>query len=151
MEEKKEEPREASSMLQSRRQLLGKMAGLMGAVCVLEFMYPLLKLVTPIQRGEAEPVMVPLEDVPVGSAKQIIYDGSPSIVLNHKEGIIALSLVCTHLGCIVKWDEQQQNFQCPCHEGFFDKTGKVISGPPPAPLEQLTVKITGNKLIIGIG
>lgn len=142
-------PREGRSVLQTRRQFLEGFAGLVGAVGAIEFAYPLMRSFTPVQRGEAEPVIVSLEEVPPGSVRPILYGGSPSLLLHRPEGILAVSLVCTHLGCIVKWDGQRQRFQCPCHDGFFDQTGKVISGPPPAPLEPLDVKIMRDKLIVG--
>jgi Rieske Fe-S protein len=47
--------------------------------------------------------------------------------------VLAISAGCTHLGCIVTWDEGQQIFKCPCHDGRFDAEGNVLSGPPPAP------------------
>jgi cytochrome b6-f complex iron-sulfur subunit len=60
-----------------------------------------------------------------------------------------LSLVCTHLGCIVKWHPEDESFSCPCHAASFDKTGRVTGGPPPAALERLPFKQTGDKIIVG--
>lgn len=49
---------------------------------------------------------------------------------------------CTHLGCNYFLDAEQQVFRCPCHTGFFDiKTGTVLGGPPPRPLDTLEVKV----------
>lgn len=49
---------------------------------------------------------------------------------------------CTHLGCGVAFDKITGRFKCPCHEGVFDvKTGAVLAGPPPRPLDQLEWKI----------
>jgi len=62
--------------------------------------------------------------------------------------VIAISAGCTHLGCIVSWDEDQKIFKCPCHNGRFDADGKVISGPPPAPLERHKTKIEGGKIFL---
>jgi menaquinol-cytochrome c reductase iron-sulfur subunit len=42
---------------------------------------------------------------------------------------------CTHLGCAYRWDEQAKQFICPCHAGVFNPNGKVVSGPPPRPLD----------------
>lgn len=148
-EEREGKPKGGCSVLQTRRQFLGGFAGLVSAVGAMEFAYPLMRSFTPVPRGEAEPVIVTLEEVPPGSVRPILYGGSPSLLLHRPEGIVAVSLVCTHLGCIVKWDGAQQRFQCPCHDGFFDPAGKVISGPPPAPLERLAVKIVGDNAIVG--
>ena len=49
---------------------------------------------------------------------------------------------CTHLGCNYFLDEEKSVFRCPCHTGFFDlKSGAVLGGPPPRPLDTLEVKV----------
>ena len=61
---------------------------------------------------------------------------------------VALSNICTHLGCRVRWVEDQQTFFCPCHNGVFDKTGEVVSGPPPRALDQYPIKVEDGQLYI---
>jgi Rieske Fe-S protein len=46
------------------------------------------------------------------------------------DDFIALSSTCPHLGCQVRWEEQNNRFFCPCHNGIFDPTGRAIAGPP---------------------
>jgi Rieske Fe-S protein len=62
--------------------------------------------------------------------------------------IMAFSTRCTHLGCQVRWQPTEQTFLCPCHMGVFDKTGKVISGPPPAPLAQYEVVVENDNVFL---
>jgi cytochrome b6-f complex iron-sulfur subunit len=62
---------------------------------------------------------------------------------------VAFSAVCTHLGCIVKWDEKKQQIFCPCHAGVFDVKGNVVSGPPPKPLPPIPVAVVNGKIILG--
>jgi Rieske Fe-S protein len=51
--------------------------------------------------------------------------------------IKAYRAVCTHEGCPLGWNAQQHLIRCPCHGGAYDTNGKVVSGPPPAPLTEL--------------
>ncbi len=62
--------------------------------------------------------------------------------------VTAISATCTHLGCVVSWLDEEKIFKCPCHNGRYDSQGKVISGPPPAPLWRHPVKIEDDRLMI---
>jgi len=55
--------------------------------------------------------------------------------------IFALRSVCTHLGCIVIWQESQQKFKCPCHGSGFHPNGINFEGPAPRPLERSAIHI----------
>lgn len=44
-------------------------------------------------------------------------------------GIRAIFKVCTHLGCLYKWNDGNDRFECPCHGSKFLKTGTRIDGP----------------------
>jgi len=61
---------------------------------------------------------------------------------------IAMSNICTHLGCRVRWIAERQQFLSPCHNGVFDKYGNVVSGPPPRPLDRYPVKEENGQLFI---
>ena len=58
-------------------------------------------------------------------------------VVSTEEGISVVSLVCTHLGCLVKLTEA--GFDCPCHGSKFDDKGVVLAGPAPRALQWLSV------------
>ncbi len=58
------------------------------------------------------------------------------------------SRTCSHLGCLVRWNESQESFLCPCHGAVFDKNGAVVAGPPPRPLQKLEVKIEAGVLYV---
>lgn len=59
------------------------------------------------------------------------------LVMATAKGVAAMSLLCTHLGCIVT--ESEQGFSCPCHGSKFSDDGTNISGPAPRPLRWLSV------------
>jgi Rieske Fe-S protein len=57
-----------------------------------------------------------------------------------------LSNVCTHLGCRVRWVDDQERFFCPCHNATFDKDGEVVDGPPPRPLDMFELRVENGQL-----
>ena len=65
-----------------------------------------------------------------------------------EDEVVAINATCTHLGCIVTWKEDQKIFQCPCHDGRYDGEGRVISGPPPKPLERHKTKVEDGRIFL---
>jgi len=93
-----------------------------------------------------------LDTLPVGKGAVVAVGSKPAIVVNTAGCVRAFSAICTHLGCIVLWDETAGNIVCPCHDGRFNPaTGAVMSGPPPAPLPPLTAVVEGNDIFIVTG
>ncbi len=70
------------------------------------------------------------------------------VILRDSGDVTVYDPRCTHLGCAYRWDESRKSFLCPCHDGVFDIDGKVVSGPPPRPLDRLQAKIESGKLFI---
>ena len=69
------------------------------------------------------------------------------LVLVTAEGVAAISLVCTHLGCIVA--RTAEGFSCPCHGSDFDPLGKIMGGPAPKGLPWLEVsRRADGKLLV---
>jgi cytochrome b6-f complex iron-sulfur subunit len=134
------------SKLQTRRAFIQTMLGLVAAGWAGWVTQGVL---FPAPRAQTGQVKLALAELPVGAVKAITYEGKPALVLRDKEGVTALSLVCTHQGCIVQWREGKQEFYCPCHDGLFDRNGDVLGGPPPMPLEQFPAKIVGDQVVIG--
>jgi cytochrome b6-f complex iron-sulfur subunit len=60
----------------------------------------------------------------------------------------ALSMTCTHQGCQVNYNSANNDFVCPCHGGTYNSNGSVVSGPPPAPLPQYQVTVSGTLLTV---
>lgn len=55
---------------------------------------------------------------------------------NTETGVQALYKVCTHLGCLYKWVETNNRFECPCHGSKFQLNGLYIEGPAPRSLDR---------------
>jgi menaquinol-cytochrome c reductase iron-sulfur subunit len=62
--------------------------------------------------------------------------------------VVVYSGLCTHLGCGIRWNRDAQRFQCPCHTAAFALDGRVLSGPPPRPLDTLPTKVEGGRLLV---
>ena len=116
------------------------------AAPIVAFFYP-----TKLEEIPSEPVAAgSIEDIPINSSKTIRFGRYPALIVNIPEGLRVYSAVCTHFACIVKWDPELKQIVCPCHEGYFDaRDGSVISGPPPTPLEKLTIEVVEDQVYIG--
>lgn len=136
---------------QSRRAFFFWLLGGIGAVLGAAVGWMGLRFLAPAtDRGGETRVELAVAEVPVGSARFFELRGRPAVLLQHRPGeFVALSAVCTHLGCVVKWDQKQDRFVCPCHGGTFSAQGAVLGGPPPAPLSSLPVSRIGDRLLIG--
>jgi len=136
----------------NRRRFLKALASLLGLTALGAFAYPLLRLLSPIEAAVRAKINVtfPKGEIPVGSYKDFLMGGTPAILINRgTPGFVALSRVCTHLGCLVRYDKDRQVLICPCHAGTFDLRGNVISGPPPKPLERFSVSVMGDNVVVG--
>lgn len=70
-------------------------------------------------------------------------------IIRAKEGgIYAISAVCTHLGCLTRWNENNGMITCPCHGTKFSKTGSVIEGPTSKTLPRFSICLNENNEII---
>ena len=67
---------------------------------------------------------------------------------NNNHNIQIFSSTCTHLACNVIWQEEANEFICPCHTGRFDADGKPIAGPPTQPLSTLEYKVEEENLLV---
>jgi cytochrome b6-f complex iron-sulfur subunit len=134
-----------------RRSFLKLLTSILGLTALGAFTYPLFRFLLPVEAvSRVRTVDIPKSDVPVGTAKDLMIGVTPAIVINTRsKGFLSFSKVCTHLGCLVKYDPERQVFICPCHAGIFDLEGNVISGPPPKPLPRFSVRVEGNNLVIG--
>ncbi|WP_117211917.1 FAD-dependent oxidoreductase [Allorhizocola rhizosphaerae] len=75
-----------------------------------------------------------------GTGDVVRVDGAPVAVYRDPDGTPhAVSAVCTHLGCIVGFNDAESTWDCPCHGSRFDVNGYVLQGPAVEPLEARTL------------
>ncbi|HTM05156.1 MAG TPA: Rieske (2Fe-2S) protein [Vicinamibacterales bacterium] len=79
-----------------------------------------------------------------------IMDRRVLYLLKNGDEVTAMDTTCTHLGCPVRWDADAKAMKCPCHGGVYDKTGTVVSGPPPKPLARFTTRIDGGQILVRV-
>lgn len=132
-----------------RRDFTGKMLIGCGVALGLELGYSVFKLMATKPVGEKKPVEMSLSQLPENSRTTVLYGGNKVEVIRTEKGIKAFSMVCTHLGCLVIWQENNRTYYCPCHDALFDENGDVVSGPPTQPLEEIPVTVSGNTVTIG--
>ena len=114
----------------------------------VSFVYPLWRYLIP--PAAAEPatntvVAGKLAEFKANSGAVVKFGVRPALVVRTPDGDFrAFSAVCTHLECTVQYKPDTSQIWCACHNGLYDLTGNVISGPPPRPLERFTVNLRGE-------
>jgi len=91
----------------------------------------------------------PFSTLQVGAARFIRHGTEPFFVVRANETqVLALSAICTHLRCVLEWDEASSSILCPCHDGAFDRNGNALSGPPTRPLPQYRAEVRADEIIV---
>ncbi len=85
-----------------------------------------------------------------GSAT-LFREGRFFLVRQSGEEFLALYQVCSHLGCLVRWDEDNQVYACPCHGAKFAQDGAYVSGPPPRSLDRFAVEVIDGQVVVDTG
>jgi cytochrome b6-f complex iron-sulfur subunit len=125
-------------------------AGAAGLAYVAALVYPIYRyLASPeeMEMNVAAVTKVPLKDaqkLPPGSVQMFKFGSAPAMLIHHKDGRwIAMTAVCTHLGCTVQYEPEADRIHCACHGGVYNAyTGANVSGPPPRPLKLFKVDVT---------
>lgn len=69
-------------------------------------------------------------------------------LINTAEGPKAIYMVCTHLGCLYKWEPSNFRFECPCHGSKFTREGFYIEGPAPRSLDNFVVEVVEGGTVV---
>ena len=71
-------------------------------------------------------------------------------IVHDAAGFFALSATCTHLGCMTRYEKENNRIFCPCHGSNFSVDGTVTGGPAPRPLPRLDLVLEGGRLVVDI-
>jgi len=81
-----------------------------------------------------------VSDLPEVGSEPANYPNVKLWLSNTEQGLVALYKVCTHLGCLYNWNDQEGKFICPCHGSQFELDGDYIQGPAPRDLDRFVVQ-----------
>lgn len=109
----------------SRRDFLGISLKALGGLAAIELgAAGILFLRSRSASGEFGGIMTigKIEEFKPGSVVEV-EDGNFYLICTEDSGFMAVYRRCPHLGCTVRWMENEEKFLCPCHSATFSKTG----------------------------
>lgn len=122
---------------------------------VVAVVYPIVRFLVPPEVAEAPQSNVvagKVSELKANSGVIFKFGTQPGILVKTPTGEVrAFSAICTHLNCTVQYRDEMQHIWCACHNGHYDLNGKNVAGPPPRPLEQYTVNIRGDEIVVSKG
>jgi Rieske Fe-S protein len=135
-----------------RRDILKLALGIWGALSAVPVLGMVMQFLTPVAaKGNREAVLVgQAGEFAEGTVKIVRVNKDPVLLIHTPAGQFrALSARCTHLGCVVQYQETPEpHFGCNCHGSQFDMNGVNISGPAPRPLPPYRVTLAGSSLYV---
>ena len=136
----------------NRRRFLDGVLGAGFTSTLAAIVYPVWRYLIPPVSGEPATqsvVAARAAEVKANSALLFKFGSKPGLLVRTPEGELqAFSAVCTHLQCTVQYKADTSQIWCACHNGLYDLAGNVVSGPPPRPLERLTVNQRGDDIVV---
>ncbi len=95
--------------------------------------YPYYMIKDRLKRSESDD----LSTLQYGDGRIVKINGERLAVARTKEGkLCAVSSICTHMGCVVHWNNAEKTWDCPCHGSRFNIEGDVMAGPAETPLSR---------------
>lgn len=91
-----------------------------------------------------------VDDFPINTVTPFT-NGKFYLVRGHDGGFLALYQKCTHLACVVVWQETEKQFYCPCHGSRFQPDGAVLNRPAVQSLSRFPVTFDGEAVLVDTG
>jgi len=148
-----------------RRGFLGTLTWAIGALIAAGFTIPALAyIIGPALEQEQSDEWIPLGlsnkiELGVPTLFKATIERHTGWIVNQEEISVyvltqdgreftAMSNICTHLGCRVRWIEDRAQFFCPCHNGVFNQYGEIVSGPVPRALDRFEIKVEEDQIFM---
>lgn len=139
-----------------KRNFLARAVRVLGGVALLQAGWVAVSALVsgqreaPLKTASGVRVAGPVERFERGSVTAFA-DGKFYLVRLEDGGFLAMHRKCTHLGCSVPWNPDEQRFSCPCHASAFDIRGAVLNAPAPRPLDLFPVAIDNGIVSVDTG
>lgn len=135
-----------------RRRFLNGFLGTVFTALGAAVVYPVIRYLSPPRVPEAVTNQVlagKISELEQVQWKIFPFGSRPGILIRTGPGEYrAFSATCTHLGCTVQYEKDVRRIWCACHNGWYDLNGRNVAGPPPHPLQQYEVKVTGDDIFV---
>ena len=135
-----------------RRGFLDSLLGAGFVSTLVAMAYPVWRFLIPPASGEPvtqSVVAAQASQVKPNSGMLFKFGSRPGLLVRTQNGELqAFNAVCTHLDCTVQYKADTSQIWCACHNGLYDLSGNVVSGPPPRPLERLVVNQRGEDVVV---
>ena len=139
----------------TRRNLLNYLLGTGAFATLCAIFYPVLRFMIPpriVESSASSVVAAKISEIKPNEGKIFKFGSKPGILIETSSGEYrAFSAICTHLDCTVQYRSDEKLIWCACHNGRYDLTGKNIAGPPPRPLEEFTVNVRSEEIVVSRG
>jgi cytochrome b6-f complex iron-sulfur subunit len=116
-------------------------ATLASGVLSLRFLIPNVTYDEPLIFKAGTPADYPVGSTTIFSDKRVAINRDP-------DGIYAFSMVCTHLGCTIRWFQNDSMFRCPCHGSRYLRDGVRFYGPAPRPLDNFQISLAPDGTLV---
>jgi Rieske Fe-S protein len=135
-----------------RRRLLDGLLGVGFVSTIVAMAYPIWRYLIPPASGEPvtqSVVAAQASQLKANTGMLFKFGSRPGLLIRKQDGELqAFNAICTHLDCTVQYKADTSQIWCACHNGFYDLSGNVVSGPPPRPLERFVVNQRGEDIVV---
>ncbi len=135
-----------------RRRFLDSLLGVGFVSSIVAMVYPVWRYLIPPASGEPvtqSVVAAQASQLKANTGMLFKFGSRPGLLIRNPDGELqAFNAVCTHLDCTVQYKADTSQIWCACHNGFYDLSGNVVSGPPPRPLERFVVNQRGEDIVV---